>query len=112
MVAGTDWWYILEMPASREVGSDGKFVVNMEKHIDVSDCTPNRRVALRNDTYVRAMHPDQALSVFLNGVREPEKPLAARVWLAFVADQFEVEIVDRVWNLGHVLGIGSVVGLG
>jgi 26S proteasome regulatory subunit T6 len=35
-----------------KVGSDGKFVVNMEKHIDVSDCTPNRRVALRNDTYV------------------------------------------------------------
>merc|ERR1719359_1143622 len=35
-----------------KVGSDGKFVVNMEKHIDVQECTPNRRVALRNDAYV------------------------------------------------------------
>jgi 26S proteasome regulatory subunit T6 len=35
-----------------KVGSEGKYVVNIEKNIVISDCTPNRRVALRNDSYV------------------------------------------------------------
>jgi 26S proteasome regulatory subunit T6 len=35
-----------------KVGSEGKYVVGIEKNIDMADCTPNRRVALRNDSYV------------------------------------------------------------
>jgi 26S proteasome regulatory subunit T6 len=30
---------------------DGKYVVDMEKDIDVNKCTPNTRVALRSDSY-------------------------------------------------------------
>merc|ERR1712096_328306 len=35
-----------------KVGSEGKYVVGIEKCIDMADCTPNKRVALRNDSYV------------------------------------------------------------
>lgn len=34
-----------------KVHPEGKFVVDMDKSIDVNDVTPNCRVALRNDTY-------------------------------------------------------------
>lgn len=30
---------------------DGKYVVDMEKDIDINKCTPNTRVALRSDSY-------------------------------------------------------------
>merc|ERR1711964_48693 len=35
-----------------KVGQDGKYVVGIEKNIEITDCQPNRRVALRSDTYV------------------------------------------------------------
>ena len=31
---------------------EGKYVVDIDKDIDVNKCTPNTRVALRNDSYV------------------------------------------------------------
>ena len=30
---------------------EGKFVVDLDKNIDIADVTPNARVALRNDSY-------------------------------------------------------------
>merc|ERR1711964_614292 len=35
-----------------KVGQDGKYVVGIEKNIEITDCQPNRRVALRSDSYV------------------------------------------------------------
>lgn len=37
-----------------KVNPDGKYVVEIEKDIDVNKCTPNTRVALRSDSY--ALH--------------------------------------------------------
>jgi hypothetical protein len=34
------------------VNPEGKYVVDIDKDIDVNKCTPNTRVALRNDSYV------------------------------------------------------------
>merc|ERR1712064_99800 len=34
-----------------KVHPEGKFVVDIDKNIDIGDITPNRRVALRNDSY-------------------------------------------------------------
>merc|ERR1712032_633866 len=34
-----------------KVGPDGKYVVDVDKNIDINDVTPNCRVALRNDSY-------------------------------------------------------------
>jgi ATP-dependent 26S proteasome regulatory subunit len=34
-----------------KVHPEGKFVVDIDKNIDVADITPNCRVALRNDSY-------------------------------------------------------------
>jgi len=36
------------------VGSDGKYIVEVEKPLKISDCVPNSRVALRSDSY--ALH--------------------------------------------------------
>lgn len=35
-----------------KVNPDGKYVVDLDKSIDINACTPNTRVALRNDSYV------------------------------------------------------------
>ncbi|TDH68073.1 hypothetical protein CCR75_007462 [Bremia lactucae] len=35
-----------------KVNPEGKYVVDVDKAIDISKCTPNTRVALRNDSYV------------------------------------------------------------
>ena len=37
-----------------KVNPDGKYVVDVDKAIDINDCTPSTRVALRNDSY--ALH--------------------------------------------------------
>ena len=34
-----------------KMGNDGKYVVNIDKDIDIAKCTPNTRVALKNDNY-------------------------------------------------------------
>ncbi len=34
-----------------KVHPEGKFVVDIDKNIDIADVTPNCRVALRNDSY-------------------------------------------------------------
>lgn len=34
-----------------KVNPEGKYVVDIEKAIDIKDCQPNTRVALRNDSY-------------------------------------------------------------
>lgn len=34
-----------------QVHPEGKFVVDIDKNIDINDVTPNSRVALRNDSY-------------------------------------------------------------
>ena len=34
-----------------KVHPEGKFVVDVDKNIDINDVTPNCRVALRNDSY-------------------------------------------------------------
>ncbi len=34
-----------------QVHPEGKFVVDLDKNIDINDVTPNCRVALRNDSY-------------------------------------------------------------
>jgi hypothetical protein len=34
-----------------QVGAEGKYVVSLDKDIDIAKCTPNTRVALRNDSY-------------------------------------------------------------
>ena len=34
-----------------KVHPEGKFVVDLDKNIDINDITPNCRVALRNDSY-------------------------------------------------------------
>ena len=39
---------------SPQVGSDGKYIVEVEKPLKISDCVPNTRVALRSDSY--ALH--------------------------------------------------------
>merc|ERR1712000_6194 len=35
-----------------KVNPDGKYVVEVDKKINIADCTPNTRVALRNDSYM------------------------------------------------------------
>lgn len=35
-----------------KVNPEGKYVVDIDKDIDVNKCTANTRVALRNDSYV------------------------------------------------------------
>ena len=35
-----------------QVHPEGKFVVDIDKHIEIGQVTPNCRVALRNDSYV------------------------------------------------------------
>ena len=37
--------------SSFQVHPEGKFVVDLDKNIDINDVTPNCRVALRNDSY-------------------------------------------------------------
>jgi len=37
-----------------KMGGDGKYVVDVDKEIDINKCTPNTRVALRHDSY--ALH--------------------------------------------------------
>jgi 26S proteasome regulatory subunit T6 len=34
-----------------KVNPDGKYVVDLDKDIDINKCTPNTRVALRADSY-------------------------------------------------------------
>ena len=34
-----------------KVNPDGKFVVDLDKDIDINKCTPNTRVALKSDSY-------------------------------------------------------------
>jgi hypothetical protein len=34
-----------------KVNPEGKYVVDVDKEIDIADCKPNTRVALRNDSY-------------------------------------------------------------
>jgi|EP00942_MAST-04A_sp_MAST-4A-sp1_P008448 26S proteasome regulatory subunit T6 len=34
-----------------KMGNDGKYIVNIDKDIDIAKCTPNTRVALKNDNY-------------------------------------------------------------
>ena len=34
-----------------KVGADGKYVVDIDKDIDINKCTPNTRVALKSDSY-------------------------------------------------------------
>lgn len=34
-----------------KVGPEGKYVVDLDKDIDINKCLPNTRVALRNDSY-------------------------------------------------------------
>lgn len=34
-----------------KVNADGKFVVDLDKDIDINKCTPNTRVALKSDSY-------------------------------------------------------------
>ena len=34
-----------------KVGPEGKYVVDLDKEIDINKCKPNQRVALRNDSY-------------------------------------------------------------
>merc|ERR1712100_1004187 len=35
-----------------KVGQEGKYVVDLEKDIDVNECKPNTRIALRSDSYI------------------------------------------------------------
>merc|ERR1719316_1798815 len=35
-----------------KVGQEGKYVVDIDKDIDITKCTPNTRVALRSDSYL------------------------------------------------------------
>ncbi len=41
----------LAILSSKQVHPEGKFVVDLDKNIDINDVTPNCRVALRNDSY-------------------------------------------------------------
>jgi 26S proteasome regulatory subunit T6 len=34
-----------------KVGPEGKYVVDIDKDIDINKCTPNTRVALKSDSY-------------------------------------------------------------
>ena len=38
--------------ACAQVNPEGKYVVDIDKDVDINKCTPNTRVALRNDSYV------------------------------------------------------------
>ncbi|CAK0858358.1 unnamed protein product [Prorocentrum cordatum] len=35
-----------------KVGQEGKYVVDIDKEINIDDCKPNARIALRSDSYV------------------------------------------------------------
>lgn len=39
-------------PSCAQVNPEGKYVVDLDKSIDVAEIKPNLRVALRNDSYV------------------------------------------------------------
>ena len=42
---------VYDSHVSSQVHPEGKFVVDLDKNIDINDVTPNSRVALRNDSY-------------------------------------------------------------
>ena len=52
-----------------QVNPEGKYVVDIDKDIDINKCTPNTRVALRNDSYVlHKILPTKVISSFsVNG---------------------------------------------
>ena len=35
-----------------KVGAEGKYIVDIDKSIDITECLPNTRVALKNDSYM------------------------------------------------------------
>ena len=47
----SEWPYIRNILAFFQVHPEGKFVVDLDKNIDINDVTANARVALRNDSY-------------------------------------------------------------
>lgn len=48
-----------------KVHPEGKFVVDLDKNIDINDVTPNSRVALRNESYtLHKILPNKVCSCF------------------------------------------------
>lgn len=58
-----------------KVHPEGKFVVDIDKNIDINDVTPNSRVALRNESYtLHKILPNKVSSQFIYlGIKK--KPL-------------------------------------
>ncbi|KAJ0388664.1 hypothetical protein ATCC90586_011333 [Pythium insidiosum] len=54
-----------------KVNPEGKYVVDVDKSIDIAKCTPNTRVALRNDSYV--LH--KILPTKVRGTRPMRRPV-------------------------------------
>ena len=50
-----------------KVHPEGKFVVDIDKNIDINDVTPNCRVALRNDSYtLHKILPNKVCYQYIN----------------------------------------------
>ena len=48
-----------------KVHPEGKFVVDIDKNIDINDVTPNSRVALRNESYtLHKILPNKVIIIF------------------------------------------------
>lgn len=52
-----------------KVHPEGKFVVDIDKNIDINDVTPNCRVALRNESYTLHKILPNKVNVFPNKLR-------------------------------------------
>ncbi len=44
--------YINNNNKKKQISTDGKYVVNIDKSIKIEECLPNTRVALKGDSYV------------------------------------------------------------
>lgn len=69
-----------------KVHPEGKFVVDIDKNIDINDVTPNSRVALRNESYtLHKILPNkvsfiEVTNIFLLLIRVSERPEIALIF--------------------------------
>lgn len=58
-----------------KVNPEGKYVVDIDKDIDINKCLPNTRVALRNDSYtLHLILPTKVPVLFTNQPKDNTKP--------------------------------------
>ena len=80
-----------------QVHPEGKFVVDLDKNIDINDVTPNARVALRNDSYtLHKILPSKVI------------PVLYSVMVTYFNINFIVAVRTEPYQIKHSSPYGSV----